>query len=45
MKYRFVLVGVLVVLICSMIGGVVASKVLTNEQVTQESNEKFHLGP
>lgn len=41
MKHRFVLVGVLVVLICSMIGGVVASKVLTNEQVTQDQMKNF----
>lgn len=41
MKYRFLLISVLVVLICSVIGGVVASKVLTNEQVTQSQMKNF----
>lgn len=41
MRYRFFLVCVLVVVICSMIGGVVASKVLTSSEVTQSQMKNF----
>ena len=41
MKYRFFLISVLVVVICSMIGGVVASKMLTSEEVTQAQMKSF----
>ncbi len=41
MKNRFAMIGVLVVLISSAIGGIVASKVMTDEQATQAKMKEF----
>ncbi len=41
MKHKFLMIGVLAVLISSTIGGIVASKVLTEEQVISEEMKGF----